>query len=171
MPDPPAPWEGAAGTCTSQAPMERINRNKKEEGQRKKHEQSEGAYQRGHDRGIKQYGFSHHRLVRTQLQHSADVTLDLIIQQLLQRRAVGVRSAVILPHRVRPLHQRHDPAAVKGVEHPHPVKAIPYELLELLLDDLHLVPHRVGTAPRPTLLHHRPSPVNTGNGAPTGFLM
>ena len=99
-------------------------------GAEKKHEQNKGAYQRGYDRGIERYGFFHHRLSRPQLQHSADATLDLIVRQLLRRCAVGVRPAVILPHRVRPLRQRHDPAVVKGVEHPHPVKAIPYELPE-----------------------------------------
>ena len=57
---------------------------------------------------------------------------------------------------MRPLRQRHDPAAVKGVEQLHPIKAVPYELSELLLDDLHLVPLCVGTAPRPTLLLHQP---------------
>ena len=37
------------------------------------------------------------------------------------------------------------------MEHPHPIKASFYELLELLLDDSHLVLLHAGTTPRPAI--------------------
>ena len=42
--------------------------------------------------------------------------------------------------------------AEEGVEHPYPIKAVPHKLLELLLDDLHLLLLPMGTTPRPTFL-------------------
>ena len=52
---------------------------KKQQKQRKKHEQNKGSYQVRHDRGIKRYGFPYNRIPRSQLQHPAKVTLDLIV--------------------------------------------------------------------------------------------
>jgi len=37
--------------------------------------------------------------------------------------------------------------AIEGVEHPHPIKATPHELLELHLDYLHLLLLLTGIAP------------------------
>ena len=49
---------------------------------------------------------------------------------------------------------------VEGVEHPHPIKAMPHELLELHLDNLHRSPCLSGLLP-----------AKGENSASAGFLM
>ena len=118
--------------------------------------EKKGAYQFGHDRGIERYGFPHNHLLGPQLQHPANATLDLIVRQILRRRTVRVHEAVVHPHRLHPLRQWHDLAMIEGVEHPHPIKAMLYKLLELLLDDPHLMLLLMGATPQPTILLLRP---------------
>ena len=124
------------------APNQKIGKTEEEVRTKEK-----GAYQARHDRGVERHGLPFDPLFGLQLQHPAKATPDLVVQQILRRRTVWVRRAAVQPHRPRPLRQLRDPAMVEGVEHPHPVKAMLHKLLELLLNDLHLLLHPTGRAP------------------------
>ena len=57
------------------------------------------------------------------------------------------------------------------MEHLHPIKAKLYELLELLLDDSHLVLLSVGATAHQLSRFFGLPPVNAGNNVAAGFLM
>jgi len=60
---------------------------------------------------------------------------------------------------------------VEGVEHPHPIKVVLYELLELLLDDPHHI-FSLRAQPHDQLSYFSDLPsVNVGNSASARFLM
>ena len=59
----------------------------------------------------------------------------------------------------------------EGVEHPYPIKAMPHELLELLLNDLTFFFSRREQPHDQLSCFSGLSSVNVGNGASVGFLM
>ena len=101
-------------------------------------------------------GLSFEGLLVPQLQHPVELTLDLVLRQLLRRHVVEIHRAQVHPHRPAPLRQWGDPMAEEGVEHPQPVKAMLHQLLEFCLDDLQLVLPTGGTL-RPALPPLQPS--------------
>ena len=85
---------------------------------------------------MERFRLSFEGLLGLQLQLTIESALDFILHQLHLRRTVGVYRARVQPHRPRPFHQRGDSMVEEGVEHPHPIKAMLQQLLELRPDDL-----------------------------------
>jgi len=107
-----------------------------------------GAYQIGQLHGVKRSGCSFKGVFIPKLHHPIELTLDFILRQFLQRRAVGIRWAGVRPHRPPRLRQRGHSTAEEGVEDPQPIEAMLHQLLKPRLDDLQLVLLTRGT-PRP----------------------
>ena len=63
-------------------------------------------------------------LLVPQLRHLVELTPDLVLCQLLQRRVIGIHRAGVHPHRLAPLRQLGNPTVEEGVEHPQPIEAM-----------------------------------------------
>ena len=96
-------------------------------------------YQIGQLPNVERSGLPFEGLPGLLLQNPIESAPDFVLRQLHWRRTVGVRRARVQPHQRCPFYQRGDPTVEEGVEHPHPVKAMLQQLLELHPDDLQLV--------------------------------